>query len=168
MEIVNNMEKRIQKDLIEAMKEKNEFAISALRSIKTDIQKEKVTGTTVVIDGVKHFKLKYDENNPFTDNDVIAVIQKLSKQRQESIDIYNQAGKPELAEKEMKEKEVLDRYLPKTLSEDELTKVVEELIEKNGFTTMKDMGNVMKILKETYPNQYDGKLASTIIRNKLS
>ena len=68
----------------------------------------------------------------------------------------------------MKEKEVLDRYLPKTLSEDELTKVVEELIEKNGFTTMKDMGNVMKILKETYPNQYDGKLASTIIRNKLS
>ena len=165
---MNNMEKRIQKDLIEAMREKNEFAISALRSIKTDIQKEKLTGTTVVIDGVKHFKLKYDENNPFTDNDVIAVIQKLSKQRQESIDIYNQAGKTELAEKEMKEKAILDEYLPKMLSEDELNSVVDSIIAETGASTMKDMGNLMKTLSSKYPNQYDGKLASTIIRGKLS
>ena len=162
------LETKLQAALVAAMKEKNEYAISALRSIKTDIQKEKASGTAVVIDGVKHFKLKYDENNPFTDNDVVAVIQKLSKQRQESIDIYNQAGKPELAEKELKEKEVLDSYLPKMMTEDELSAVVDKIIAENGFSTMKDMGNVMKILKETYPNQYDGKSASTLIRTKLA
>lgn len=146
------LEKKLQADLVAAMKEKNEYAISAIRSIKTAIQNEKTSGS-------------YHE---LTDNDVVGIIQKLSKQRQESADIYNEAGRTELSDKELKEKEVLNTYLPKMLSETELTSVIDNIVTANGFSTMKDMGNVMKLLKETYPNQYDGKLASTLIRTKLA
>lgn len=145
------LETKLQSALVAAMKEKNEYAISAIRSIKTAIQNEKTSGS-------------YHE---LTDNDVVGLIQKLSKQRQESADIYNEAGRTELAEKELKEKEVLDSYLPKMLSEDELSIAIDNIITKNGFSTMKDMGSAMKTLKEAYPNQYDGKLASTLIRAKL-
>lgn len=146
------LETKLQAALVAAMKEKNEYAISAIRSIKTAIQNEKTNGS-------------YHE---LSDNDVIGLIQKLSKQRQESYDIYTQAGRVELAEKELKEKEVLDGYLPKMLSEAELSSAIDEIVTANGFSTMKDMGNTMKILKEKYPNQYDGKLASTLIRTKLA
>lgn len=145
------LEIKLQAALIAAMKEKNEHAISAIRSIKTAIQNEKTNGS-------------YHE---LTDNDVIGLIQKLSKQRQESADIYNEVGRTELAEKELKEKEVLDNYLPKMLSENELATVIDSIVSENNFNTMKDMGSAMKILKESYPNQYDGKLASTLIRAKL-
>lgn len=146
------LETKLQTALVAAMKEKNECAISAIRSIKTAIQNEKTNGS-------------YHE---LSDNDVIGLIQKLSKQRQESYDIYTQAGRTELAENELKEKEVLDGYLPKMLSEAELSSAIDEIVTANGFSTMKDMGNAMKILKEKYPNQYDGKLASTLIRTKLA
>lgn len=146
------LETKLQAALVAAMKEKNECAISAIRSIKTAIQNEKTNGSYHELSG----------------NDVIGLIQKLSKQRQESYDIYTQAGRTELAEKELKEKEVLDGYLPKMLSEAELSSAIDEIVTANGFSTMKDMGNAMKILKEKYPNQYDGKLASTLIRTKLA
>lgn len=146
------LETKLQAALVAAMKEKNEHAISAIRSIKTAIQNEKTNGS-------------YHE---LTDNDVVGLIQKLSKQRQESADIYNEAGRTELAEKELKEKEVLDSYLPKMLSENELAVVIDSIVSENNFSTMKDMGNVMKALKEKYPNQYDGKLASNLIRAKLA
>lgn len=146
------LETKLQAALVVAMKEKNEHAISAIRSIKTAIQNEKTNGS-------------YHE---LTDNDVVGLIQKLSKQRQESADIYNEAGRTELAEKELKEKEVLDSYLPKMLSENELAAVIDSIVSENNFSTMKDMGNAMKILKESYPNQYDGKLASTLIRARLA
>lgn len=118
------LETKLQAALVAAMKEKNEYAISAIRSIKTAIQNEKTNGS-------------YHE---LTDNDVVGLIQKLSKQRQESADIYNEAGRTELAEKELKEKEVLDSYLPKMLSENELAAVIDSIVSENNFSTMKDMG----------------------------
>ena len=136
------LEIKLQAALIAAMKEKNEHAISAIRSIKTAIQNEKTNGS-------------YHE---LTDNDVIGLIQKLSKQRQESADIYNEAGRTELAEKELKEKEVLDSYLPKMLSVDEIKEVINSLEDKSVPSVMKhfksefagkvDMGLVNKVLRE--------------------
>lgn len=146
---MREIETNLQAALVAAMKEKNEYAISAIRSIKTAIQNEKTNGS-------------YHE---LTDNDVVGLIQKLSKQRQESADIYNEAGRNELAEKELKEKEILDTYLPKMLSVEELSFIIKSIISKNGFSSIKEMGLVMKQLKTDYPNQYDGKLASTIIKN---
>ena len=149
---MNTLESKIQNELIAAMKSHNEVAVSALRSIKTAIQNEKVNGT-------------YHE---LTDDNIVSLIQKLAKQRQESIDIYTQAGRQELADKEKAELEVLNTFLPQMLSEEELKAAVDVIIAENGFSTMKDMGSVMKMLKEKYPNQYDGKFASMYIKEKLA
>ena len=149
---MNTLENKIQGELVVAMKAHNEAAVSALRSIKTAIQNEKVNGT-------------YHE---LTDDNIVALVQKLAKQRQESIDIYTQAGRQELADKEKAELEVLNAYLPQMLGDEQLTEAINKIIASTGAATMKDMGKVMGALKGQYPNQYDGKKASEIIKNLLS
>lgn len=149
MEILEN---KIQENLVKAMKAKNETELSALRSIKAAIQNEKVNGA--------YHELTY--------NEIIAVIQKLSKQRQEAAEIYTSAGRTELAEKELAEKKVLDEYLPKMLQEDELKKVISETVAGLNVIDVKGMGLVIKTLKERYPNQFDGSIAARIVREILS
>jgi uncharacterized protein YqeY len=149
---MNTLESKIQRDLTEAMKAHQESEVSALRLIKTAIQNEKVNGT-------------YHE---LSDNDIIKIIQKLAKQYQESIDIYRQAGRNELADAEQAEMDVLAVFLPVLLSEKALRTIISEYIENSGFKSIKDMGAVMKFLSTKYPNQYDGKMASTIVRELLS
>ena len=148
---MNTLESKIQADLVTAKKGHQENAVAALRSVKTAIQNEKVNGA-------------YHE---LTDNDIVKLIQKLVKQRQESMEIYSQAGRHELADKEQKEMFVLMNYLPKMLSEDELKEIIDGLFTELDVQSMKDMGKVMKALGERYPNLYDGKVASTYIKNKF-
>ena len=149
---MNTLEQKIQEDLVAAMKGHQENTVAALRSLKTAIQNEKVNGT-------------YHE---LSDNDIVGLAQKLVKQRQESIEIYSQAGRDELADKEQKEMFVLMNYLPKMLSENELNVAVKTIVAEVGATEMKHMGLVMKTLKERYPNQYDGGMASKMIKTILS
>ena len=101
---MTQLEERIQKDLVSAMKGHQENALAALRSIKTAVQNEKTSGT-------------YHE---LTDADIVGLIQKLIKQHKESIDIYSQAGRDELADKEQKEMFVLMNYVPRQLTEEEV------------------------------------------------
>lgn len=146
------LEQRIQTDLMSAMKEKNDTRVAALRSIKTAIQNEKTSG-------------KFHELN---DADVIGIIQKLSKQRKEAADIYVDAGRNELAEKELAEKVFIDEYLPKMMSNDELAEKISEIVAELGADSIKQMGLVMKSLKEKYSGQYDPGAASAIVKSKLS
>lgn len=147
------MEARIQKDLIEAMKEKNTLRIAALREIKTAIMK---------------YKTSADYKGTCNDNDIIGIIQKLVKQHTESYNIYKDAGRTDLASEEFGQMEYLEEYLPQMMSNEQLEKVIDEVIRDLGLSTMKDMGKVMGHLKETFPNQYDAKYASTYIKSKLS
>ena len=147
------MEARIQKDLIEAMKEKNTLRIAALREIKTAIMK---------------YKTSADYKGTCTDADIIGIIQKLVKQHTESYNIYKDAGRIDLASEEFGQMEYLEEYLPQMMSNEQLEKVIDEVIRDLGLSTMKDMGKVMGHLKETFPNQYDAKYASTYIKSKLS
>lgn len=149
---MSNIEEKIQKDLASAMKAKNETELSALRSIKAAILNEKSNGA--------HHEL--------TDDDVVKLMQKLSKQRQESADIYKSANRPELAEKELNEKEVIDRYLPKMMDENELGSAIDEIVSELGATTIKDMGKVMSSLRVAHPNRFDGGVAAKLIKSKLS
>lgn len=149
---MNTLEKKIQADLVAAMKNHQENTVNALRSLKTAIQNEKVNGT-------------YHE---LSDNDIVGLAQKLVKQRQESMEIYSQVGRDELADKEQNEMFVLMNYLPKGLSEEELTEVIKGIVAEVNATEMKHMGLVMKTLKERYLNQYDGGVASKIIKEMLS
>lgn len=148
---MNTLEEKIQKDLVSAMKERLETSVCALRSVKTAIQNEKVNGV-------------YHE---LSDNDIVKIIQKLVKQRQESIDIYSAAGRDELADKERREMLVLKTYLPKMLTDAELSSAIDNIIASVGAKDMKDMGKVMKVLAEKYTNLYDGKTASNCIKERL-
>ena len=147
------METKIQKDLVTAMKEKNTLKIAALREIKTAIMK---------------YKTAADYKGTCTDNDIIGIIQKLVKQHAESYDIYKNAGRTELASEEFGQMAYLEEYLPQMMTNDKLENVIDEVIHNLGLSTMKDMGKVMGYLKETFPNQYDAKYASTYIKSKLS
>ena len=147
------METRIQKDLAVAMKEKNTLKTAALREIKTAIMK---------------YKTASDYKGTCTDNDIIGIIQKLVKQHTESGDIYKAAGRTDLASEEFGQMKYLEEYLPQMMSNEKLENVIDEVIRDLRLSTMKDMGKVMGYLKETFPNQYDAKYASTYIKSKLS
>ena len=147
------MEARIQKDLIEAMKEKNTLRIAALREIQTAIMK---------------YKTSADYKGTCNDNDIISIIQKLVKQHTESYNIYKDAGRTDLAFEEFGQMKYLEEYLPQMMSNEQLEKVINEMIRDLGLSTMKDMGKVMGHLKETFHNQYDAKYASTYVKSKLS
>lgn len=147
------METRIQKDLVTAMKEKNVLKIAALREIKTAIMK---------------YKTAADYKGTCIDADIIGIIQKLVKQHTESYDIYTKAGRTDLASEELGQMSYLKQYLPQMMTNEQLEKVIDEVIRDLHLSTMKDMSKVMGHLKETFPNQYDAKYASLYIKSKLS
>ena len=149
---MGNLEKRIETDLMSAMKEKDSIKVSALRSVKTAIQNEKTKGSF----------------HELTDADVVKVIKKEMKQREEAEEIYRNANREELANKEQDERLVLEVYVPPMLSENELSDIVEHLIVELNASSMKDMGKIMAELNKRYPNSFDGKIASTIVKKHLS
>lgn len=150
---MNTLENKIQTELVSAMKNHQENTVAALRSLKTAIMETKTAA---------------NGKRELDDNDIVAIIQKLVKQRKESMDIYSAAGRDELADKEQQEMFALMNYLPRMLSDEELGHAIDKIIISVDAVTMKDMGKVMAALKEKYPNQYDGKTASTYIKTKLS
>lgn len=150
---MNTLENILQKDLIEAMKNKNESRMSAIRSVKTAIMEARTA-----VGGKKDL----------TDEDIIKIIQKQIKQREESISIYEQAGRTEAAEKETSEMMWLNIYVPKTFDENQTQAAVNKAIDETGATSMKDMGRVMKFLTDTYGSQIDRGFASKFVKEKLS
>ena len=150
---MNTLENTIQTDLVQAMKSHQENTVSALRSVKTAIMEVKTAPG-----GKKDLE----------DSDIIKVIQKLVKQRKESMDIYSQAGRDELADKEQQEMFVLMNYLPKMLTEQEVEEIVTKTIADFGATSMKDMGKVMGFINKTDSGQVDGSMVSRIVKSKLS
>lgn len=149
---MEKLEEKIVKDIMSAMKNKDEIRLSALRSTKTAIQNEKTNGTF----------------HELTNADVTKIIQKQIKQRVESEDIYRAANRNELADKEMKERIILEEYIPKPLNDEELLNSINEIIATFNATTIKDMGKVMSELNKQYSGRIDGKKASTIIKEKLT
>lgn len=149
---MNTLENKIQEDLVQAMKDHQNHTVSALRSVKTAIMEVKTAPG-----GKKELE----------DGDIIKIIQKLVKQRKESMGIYSQAGRSELADNEQQEMLVLMNYLPKMLTESEVEEIVANTITNLGVTTMKDMGKVMGFINKTYSGQVDGSMVSRIVKSKL-
>lgn len=106
--------------------------------------------------------------NPVSDAEVMGVIQKLTKQRTDSIEQYRAANREDLASKEESELVILKEYLPKQLSESEVKQLVQEAITEAGASTIKDMGKVMKLAAEKAQGRADNKLLSQYIKEKLS
>ena len=151
------MENRLQKDIATAMKAKDEVTLMALRGVKTAIMQYKTSS---------NFKGNRDENLP--DGDVIKIMQKMVKERKETADVYKNAGRLELANKELSEANVIESYLPKQLTEDEVENMVKEAIAEVNATSIRDMGKVISTVNSKANGRTDGKTISNIVKRILA
>lgn len=147
------LETQIQKDIMEAMKAKDTVRLNAVRSIKSAILLAKTAEG-----GSKDLQ----------DADIIKLIQKLAKQRKEAAEQYTAAGRQELADNELAEAAVLNTYLPKMLSEQELEEKLKEIIAQVGASKPSDMGKVMGAATKQLAGLAEGKTISAIVRRLLS
>jgi uncharacterized protein YqeY len=146
------LEEKIMNDYKEAMKARDTLTSSVLNFLRAEMIN--------VAFSKKKSKLE--------DNDCIIVIKKQIKARQDSIEQFTKGGRNDLADKEKKEMEILKKYLPPQLSEEELKKIIEETVVALGAQGLKDMGRVMKEVTVKVSGQADGKLISDLVREKLS
>jgi uncharacterized protein YqeY len=113
-------------------------------------------------------KEEISQGSDLNNNDELSLLQKMIKQRNDSIKQYNDAGRNELAEKEQKEIEIIQGFLPEQINEEELIKLAKETISDLSANSMKDMGNVMKVLKDKTSGQADPATISKIVKGLLS
>ena len=146
------LEERITQDLKTAMKAKDKTALRGIRAVKTAIMLQKTDGSGKELDAAGE----------------IALVQKLVKSRQDSLDIYEKQNREDLAVTEREEIEVISRYLPEQLSEDELGALIDGVIAKTGASSMRDMGKVMGLANKEAAGRADGKTIAALVKAKLS
>lgn len=144
---------KVNEDIKTAMKERDKVALETLRNIK------KVFLEAMTAPGA---------NNTLEDADALKMIQKLAKQGKESAQTYIDAGRQDLADAELAQVSVIERYLPEQLSEAEIEKIVKTLIEQTGAASMKDMGKVMGMANKQLAGKADGKTISGIVKKLLA
>lgn len=145
------LEERIMEDLKDAMKNKDEAAKRGIRAIKAAILLAKTDGSGEALNEEKEIKL----------------LQKLVKQRKDSLEIYEKQGREDLAVVEREEIQIIEKYLPKQLDEAELEAILKKIIEATGAEGMKDMGKVMGAATKELAGKADGKLISQVVRRLL-
>ena len=150
MEIVD----KINKSLTDALKNKDQDRTLTLRSIISQKKQKEIEKRT------------QDKKN-ITDEDMILILNKMVKQRRESIELYKQGGRQDLADKETKELKIIQEYLPEQLSEEEIKKICEQAINNLKASSLKDMGKVMGIIKSKYKGSVDLSIAGKILKDKL-
>ena len=136
-----------------AMLGKEESRLSTIRMLKSAIQYYEIQ--------------KGGAGYEATDEDVVEVVGREIKKRKEAIDLYEKGGRQELADKEKAEMNVLQKYLPEQMSEDDVKKLIDEAIESTGASTMQDMGKVMGILSPQIKGKADGGMVSSLVRQRL-
>lgn len=144
------LSERIEADYLAAYKAKDQLRVGVLRLLKTAAK-----------------NLQVELMRPLTDEDLIAVLQKQAKQRQDSIEQFAAAGRDELARKEADELRVLQAYLPEPLSPEELAAAVDAAIAATETTNMAGMGKVIQAVLAEYKGRTDGKLVSAMVRQRL-
>lgn len=146
------LEERITSDMKAAMKSKDKVALRGIRAIKAEILLAKTDGSG-------------DELTPEKE---IKIVQKMVKQRKDSLNIYKEQGRDDLAAVEKEEIEVLSKYLPEQLSKDEIKKIVQDIVAETGAEGMKDMGKVMGVASKKLSGKADGKTLSGVVKEVLT
>jgi len=146
------LEERIVADMKTAMKAKDKVSLRGIRSIKAAIMLAKTDGSGEEMTPEKEIKL----------------VQKMVKQRKDSLTIYKEQGRDDLAAVEEEEIEVISRYLPEQLSEEKITEIVDGIISDLGAEGMKDMGKVMGVASQKLGGAADGKTIASVVRARLS
>ena len=150
-----SLKKQIDEKLNQALKSKDKSTYPTLRLVVSAIKDAEIAARTK---GKKEL----------SDSDIMGILKKMIKQRNESCEVYKKAGRKELLENETKEIEVISNFLPKQLSEDETKKLCQEAIKTSGASSMKDMGKVMGILKSKHADTLDFSKVSLIIKEILN
>jgi uncharacterized protein YqeY len=147
------LEQQIMAEMKEAMKSKNEAVLRSLRAIKAEIIKAKT-------DPGAHGEIDEATEQKF--------LQKMVKQRRDSLEVFEKQGREDLAVKEREELEVIQKFLPKQLTEEEITVAVKNIIASTGATSAADMGKVMGAATKELAGKADGKIISGIVKSLLS
>ncbi len=147
-----SLKSKIEKEIISSMKSKDSLRLDSLRAIKSAI---------IILE------TKSGAKSNLTQEDEIALLQKLVKQRKESATIFNSQGRVDLAEKEIAQERIISEFLPKQLSIQEVTIIIEEIIKRTNAKGMGDMGKVMGLATKELSGKSDGKTISQIVRSIL-
>ena len=150
-----SLKKKIDEKLNEALKAKDKDTYPTLRLVVSAIKDAEIAGRTK---GQKEM----------SDSEIMTILKKMIKQRNESCDVYKKAGRDELLENETKEIKVISAFLPQQLSEEETKKICEDVVKSVGATSMKDMGKVMGVLKSKHADSLDFSKVSSIIKELLN
>tara|TARA_B100000378_G_scaffold212370_1_gene175442 strand:- start:132 stop:593 length:462 start_codon:yes stop_codon:yes gene_type:complete len=151
-----SLREKINKQFNTALKTKNKTLISTFRLILTAIKERDIANRS---NGKKE---------EVKDPEIIKVLRKMKKQRQDSADLYKKGGRRELLELEEAEIKIIDTFLPKQLGEDETRKICKEIIESMGASSIKDVGKIMGSLKQKYSDSIDFSKANVIVKGLLS
>jgi len=150
---VSELKERLHADLNVAMKARDEVTTATLRMALTAVTNEEVAGKTA---------------RELSDDEVLKVLGREAKKRKEAAEAFDAANRPELSARERAEGEVLDRYLPAQLGDDELAQLVAAAVTEAGATSPRDMGAVMKLVQPRVAGRADGKRVSDEVRRLLS
>jgi uncharacterized protein YqeY len=149
-----SLSEKIQKDMTDAMRARDEQRLSCLRMVKAALKNKEI-----------------DKRGPLDDKEALAILSTLIKQRKDSIEQFTKGGRQELADKEAAEIALIESYMPKALSEQDITGTVKATIAEMGSPTMKDMGTVMKNAMAKFAAsgaRVDGKVVSEAVKRELA
>lgn len=147
-----SLETKIMEQMKEAMKSKNSIALEALRAIKSEILLLKTSGS----------------NHEISESQEISILQKMIKQRKEAAEQFSVNNRNELAEKEMAQSEVIQKFLPEQLSAEELESKIKEIIAQTGAASPKDMGKVMGVAGKELAGKAEGKMIADTVKKLLN
>ena len=142
---------QLNQDMKEAMKAKDKFRLSVIRMLKGALQKAEI-----------------DKEEALTDDEELSILSRELKQRKDSVNEFHEAGRDDLADQTAKEIEIVENYLPKQLSEEEITQAVKEVIDQVGASAMKDFGKVMGTAVAKLKGQADGNQIQKVAKSLLS
>ena len=151
-----SLREKINEQFNTAMRSKNKTLVSTLRLILTAIRERDIANRTA------------EKKETIKDLEIVKVLRKMKKQRQDSVDLYKKGKRQELLEAEEAEIKIIDTFLPKQLNEEETKKICKEVIESVGASSIKDMGKIMGSLKQKYSDSVDFSKVNTIVKGLLS
>ena len=151
-----SLRKKIKEQFNTALKSKNKTLISTLRLVLAAIKERDISNRT------------NEKKEPVKNEEIVKVLRRMKKQRQESADLYKKGGRQELLEAEESEIKIIDTFLPKQLNEEDTKKICKETIELLGASSMKDMGKIMGSLKKKYSDTIDFSKVNTIVKGLLN
>ncbi|HAK10697.1 MAG TPA: glutamyl-tRNA amidotransferase [Chitinophagaceae bacterium] len=148
-----SLEAKVMEGMKDAMKTKNEALLRALRAIKAEIIKAKT---------------EPGANGAVTEEGELKLLQRMAKQRKDSLEVFTTQGRADLAQKEQEELDIIEQFLPKQLGADELKVILEKIIAEVGAAGPQDMGKVMGVATKQLAGQADGKVVSALVKELLA